>query len=123
MRQLTLPLKLYLSSVVLVFGVAIVTALLVQQPVPTNHTLVLGLLIGALTGLTYLGPVKLASKRTFVPYIALQVVAVLTLSPGEAALWCALGVAAGNLYLKRPYFNVLFNVAQIGLTVMAAAIA
>src|SRR5262245_13112691 len=100
MRQMTISLKLYMHGVSVLGVIAIATTLWIQQPAITNKTLTLGVLIGVLTALTYLAPVKLGNKRTFVPYTALQVVALLTLAPAEAAMWCAVGVLVGNLWMR-----------------------
>lgn len=120
MGQMKPSLKLYLWAVILAGALATVVALVVEPLTAGRHEIIMSALLGSLYILTYLAPVKLAPKRTAYSYVAVQVVAVLTLSPVQAALLCALGAAVGNIHLRRPWFNTAFNTAQHVLTVLIA---
>jgi HD-GYP domain-containing protein (c-di-GMP phosphodiesterase class II) len=120
MGQMKPALRWYLFGVILAGLVAVAGALIVQPPALSQHLIVLATLLTSLSALTYLAPVKHAPKRQFLFYTSLQTVAILTLAPGVAAVPCALGVALGNLYLRRQWFNAAFNTAQIALTVVVA---
>jgi HD-GYP domain-containing protein (c-di-GMP phosphodiesterase class II) len=114
-------LRLYLIGLIAIGGIALSSAMVIEPPDQSGHAVMLSVLLSALTALTYLAPVKIAPKRTVLFYVSLQTIAILSLNPGQAALACALGVALGNGYLRRPWFNTAFNAAQITLTVLAAA--
>src|SRR5215207_3461445 len=120
MGQMKPALRWYLLGVSAAGLVAVTGALIAHPPVLSQHLVVLATLLTSLSALTYLAPVKHAPKRQFLFYTSLQTVAILTLAPGQAAVPCALGVALGNLYLRRQWFNVAFNTSQIALTVLAA---
>lgn len=115
-------LQLYIIGVTLVATVAIAVALALSPPTLTTHNAILAVLLVGLVGLTYLAPVTLASKRQVILNAALHTVAILTLSPGEAALLMVTGAVVGNVVvLRRPWFNTIFNGAQVGIGVLAAA--
>ena len=120
MSQMKPALRWYQVGVIAAALGAVAAALIVEPPPFSRHDALLVVLLASFSALTYLAPVKHAPKRQFVFYTSLQTVAILTLSPGVAAVPCALGVAIGNVYLRRPWFNSVFNSAQIALTVLAA---
>jgi hypothetical protein len=118
--QLSRALQLYLAGVIGGSALVAALALLVAPPHATAHDAVLMSLLAGLVALTYLAPVKLAPKRQIAVSVAFQTVAFLTLPLSGAMLCCMVGVAAGNAYHRRPWFNILFNAAQNGLALAPA---
>jgi HD-GYP domain-containing protein (c-di-GMP phosphodiesterase class II) len=96
-------------------------ALLLDRPTLDVHEGIVAAFTFGLMALASVTPVKLAPKRTMSTYAAVMMVAVLTLSPSEAAIVCAVGCSVGSIQARRPWFNVLFNAVQHGLTVLVAA--
>jgi HD-GYP domain-containing protein (c-di-GMP phosphodiesterase class II) len=113
-------LKLYVFGVIGAGAAAELLELLTTPAAVSGHDALIGVLLVGLSVLTYLAPVKLAPKRQVVLYTSLQMGAILVLTPGVAAALCALAVVLGNVYLRRRWFNVLFNAAQVALSVLAA---
>jgi HD-GYP domain-containing protein (c-di-GMP phosphodiesterase class II) len=118
--QIKTSLKLYLLGMMAAGAVAMAIALLAAPPVVSVHNAILWTLLVGLSTLTYLAPVKIATKRQVVLYTSLQMIAILTLRPGDAALVLALGVTLGNVYHRRPWFNTAFNATQMALTMVIA---
>ena len=122
MGKLRRALRLYVLSVIAIGLLSVVVALVAEPPRLHRHDLVLGILVSSLCGLTYLAPVKLATKRGIILDAAVEIVALLVLRPGEAAAFCAIGILLGNRYcMRRPWFNVLFNTAQVSFSLLIAA--
>lgn len=112
-------LQLYILGLIGLGGVAVLLALLASPPAFTRHELILSALIVSLVTLTHLAPVKF-HHRALVLHISLQAIAILTLRSSEAAAVIGVAVLLGNTYLRRPWFNVLFNAAQVALSVVVA---
>ena len=115
-------LKVYILGITTVAALAVLLALLFAPPVFSRRAVVLALLLVGLSALTYLAPLPLAPKRRLIFDTAVHTVALLVLSPGAAAVLSALGTALGNCYLRRRWFNTLFNAAQVAVRVVAAAV-
>lgn len=120
MSRMPPRLRIYLCCVMAAGAVALGFALLVQPPSLDGRSALLATLLVCLGALAFLTPVRLAPKRRVVFDTSLQVVALLAFPPGFAALLSALGVALGNTYLKRPWFNIAFNAAHVALSVVIA---
>lgn len=121
MNQMKQSLRIYIFCMIGAGAAAMLWALAAMPVTLSHHQAVLATLIVGLSGLTYLAPVKLAPHRRVIMDTPLHMIAILVLSPGEAALFCAAGVALGNrFYVRRPWFNALFNTAQVALSVLAA---
>ena len=120
MPRMNGPLRIYVYGVILVGALALLVTLLAAPPGFSQHSVRLAAVLVGLTVLGYLVPVKLAPKRHLVLNTSLYTVAVLTLTPGEAAAVAVLAAIAGNTYLRRPWFNTLFNAAQLALSALAA---
>src|SRR5260370_18811763 len=84
--------------------------------------LLLAGLISLCVAVSHRLPVKPAPKRILVLNGSLLMVAIVALPPAVAVLAAVLGVAAGNAYLRRPWFNLLFNIGKEGLAVLAAGL-
>lgn len=122
MHQLKRSLQIYIYGIVAASAFALVVAATVERVDPSAHAILLAALLAAFSALAHLAPVKYAAKRSLVLHISLQAVAMLTLPPAEAALAIGLGVLVGNMYLRRPWFNYLFNAAQVCLAVLSGAL-
>lgn len=120
MKQMRRPLKVYLCAVMLTALLAVLASLVAMPPTVTEHTAVLGALLAGLASLSYLAPVKLATKRAVVLTTSLETVAMLSMAPAAAAITMALGTAIGNTYRRRRWFNVGFNAAQVALSIVSA---
>jgi hypothetical protein len=120
MRQMTRGLQAYIAAVAGAGAVATLLALVAAPPKLSPHGGVLAVLLVVLTALAHAAPIMLDTKRGLVFSTALHTVAILTLPLGEAVPVCALGALLGNCYLHRPWFNALFNGAQVAVSVAVA---
>lgn len=122
MQQLKRSLQFYIYGMVAASAVGLAAVAAVDGVSRSTHAILLVVLLASFSALAHLAPVKYAAKRSLVLHISLQAVAILTLPPAEAALAIGLGVLVGNMYLRRPWFNCLFNAAQVCLAVQAGAL-
>src|SRR5262245_25709149 len=76
-----------------------------------------------IAALAFMGlhPVQLAPNQKMNVGTALMFGLLLTVSPFPAALLSTIGTGIHNTLLRRPWDNVLFNMAQHSLTVGSAA--
>ncbi|MBI2760618.1 MAG: HD domain-containing protein [Chloroflexi bacterium] len=120
MRRMHRGLRLYILGVIAAGGAALSVAIAVEPPVLSRHDTVLIALLVLFAVLAHLAPVTLAPKQRIVFDTPLHVVALLALPLSDAALLAAGAVALGNVLRGRPWFNILFNAAQVALSVLAA---
>lgn len=123
MNQMKPSLRAYILGVMGAGGTAVLVSLLAAPPIFSRDRAILATLLVSLQALAHLAPVRLAPKRQVVFGTPLQVVALLLLPVGAAGGLIAVGVALGNWQRRRPWFNGLFNAAQVALAVVAAGIA
>jgi hypothetical protein len=114
-------LRAYISGMAALAVLSLLTALVVAPPALTPHQALLAFLLTGMTALTYRAPLRLTSKQGVILDTALHTVMLLVLPVSAAALCSAIAAAAGNCSLRRRWFNVLFNTAQVTLSVLAAA--
>jgi hypothetical protein len=101
-------------------ALALLVAFAVAPPDLSGDVAAIAVTLAALAFLAQLAPIAVAAKRGIVLDTSVQMVALLVLSPGEAALVCAVAAALGNVYRGRAWFNSLFNAAQVTLAVLSA---
>src|SRR5207245_2738177 len=105
-------LQLYVVAVVGLAVLADGVTYLLAPPAWSGGMLLLAGLISLCVVVSHRLPVKPAPKRILVLNGSLLMVAIVALPPAVAVLSAVLGVAAGNAYLRRPWFNLLFNTGK-----------
>ena len=107
---------------VIVAGAGVQFALVAAAPARlSSGPVATALLLTSLIAVAYVAPLTAGAKRRIIPDTALHMLAIATLPLPLCAAAGGVGALLGNVYLRRPWFNSLFNAAQVVLSLGAAA--
>lgn len=114
-------LRIYVWGVIAAGGVAQLGLLAADPPRLSAGALAGALLLTSLIAVAYVAPLTAGAKRRIIPDTALHMLAIATLPLPLCAAVGGAGAVLGNIYLRRPAFNTLFNAAQVVLSLGCAA--
>ncbi len=113
-------LRIYVWGVIAAGGLGQLALFAAAPPHSSAGTLAVALLLTSLIAVAYVAPLTAGAKRRIIPDTALHMLAIATLPLPLGAAVGGAGALAGNRYLRRPWFNALFNAAQVVLSLGGA---